>query len=695
MARRTAMRPWRSTFGLVLVLGAAACKPDGHPPTLEGISDQLAAVGAELVIDLHASDPDGDELAYGYAVELEHSGATISKRPDGTGVFRWTPSADHVGLWHFDFIVSDGHLRDTVTVTIDVRTTLGQGAVPVFREPLGSGTTLDLDHADCLELPIVVEDQDDTEVAIGIAEPVLAGAEIIQDEGLRATFRWCPTPEQLGDDRHPVVLLADDGEHEPTRKDYLIVLRRGNKPDCPGAAPVIEHTPADVATVLDVEIVAHVSDDVGLEQAPLLYVSSTQPATPIDFGAFDVLEMTPQGGDLVDGTWVARVANPVAAAPQGSSAQLWYIVSAADNDDATGDCDHVTDAPAEGAFAITVTNDGGAGGLGTCEPCSADVQCGGPDDLCVPIGPEHAGHCATDCDVDRDCDADFACEPVESVDGAVAKQCVPVADMCEPDTPACEDDDREDNDSRVQAQGEAALPAGDYPGLVACEDDDDWYRVVVDADTTIGALVDGGAATNLNLGLYDAGGAVIDQAAGAGSFEAVEACVPAGTYYVRVWSLGAGDNDYDLLLETAAGACAPSCEDDDLEPDDALGQATYAEVFPDGYLTIDRMLCSDDDDWYEISVFSGETIVVDLAFTQNAADEDLDLHLHDDAGVDLTPCTEQMPAECTVAQGQSADSDEHLEFSDVDAGCAPCTYYVRVHGWDGSQNAYDLEIVVQ
>jgi hypothetical protein len=104
---------------------------------------------------------------------------------------------------------------------------------------------------------------------------------------------------------------------------------------------------------------------------------------------------------------------------------------------------------------------------------------------------------------------------------------------------------------------------------------------------------------------------------------------------------------------------------------------------------------SDDDDWYEIALFTGEAVVVDLTFTDTMAGEDLDLHFHDDAGVDLTPCTEDMPGTCTAANGQSSSSNEHYEFDGVDAGCTPCTYYVRVHGFDGSQNDYDLSIALQ
>ena len=138
-----------------------------------------------------------------------------------------------------------------------------------------------------------------------------------------------------------------------------------------------------------------------------------------------------------------------------------------------------------------------------------------------------------------------------------------------------------------------------------------------------------------------------------------------------------------------------ACMDDDLEPDDTFAQATYAEVYPDPYVNMDRMICGGDDDWYEIALYTGETIAVDLDFTQSSPDEDLDLHFHDDGGVDLTPCDEDSPGTCTDAQGQGTNSDEHYEFTVDEAGCSPCTYYVRVHGWDGAENSYGLTLTLQ
>lgn len=679
-----------------------ACKGDGAAPTLEPVDDQLAVVGQELVVNLRATDPDGDPLEFDFSAPIEgiDAEAKITRRPDGTAVFRWTPLAEDLGTWFFDFTVSDDDGQDTVTVVIDVRATGGAGSAPLFREPLGSGTTLDLERAACLDVPVVIEDQDSTEVSIGQGAPMIEGADVVQETGLSGTWTWCPSKAQIEEDRYPLVLTADDGDNPTVIKNYLVVLRQAPKSDCPGGAPEIIHSPRDWESVLDVEIVADVSDDVGLKRAPLLYYTLTEPKAPIDFSAFDVGEMELVEGDMQAGRWRATIANPVAAEAEGASAPLWYIISAADNDDAEGDCDHLTDAPMDGAYAVSVTNVGGGQGAGLCEPCSADAQCGRAADLCAVVGNEGESFCLGECETSEECGDGFGCVEVTSVDGAGARQCMPQSGSCsdDPPPPVCEDDASEDNDTLAQAMAKPALGTGNH-ALVSCPDgpgdDEDWFRLVLAADTTITLSLDGGGATDLDLQLLGAGGSQLAASAGPGSDEEIVTCLGAGTYYARVHTSGSAENAYMLTYATSAGSCGPSCQDDDHEQDDTFAAATYAEVFPDGYSATSRQICADDDDYYRVELFTNETVVVDLTFTQSSGSEDLDLHFFSPDEVDLTPCTEAMPAACTAAQGQSATSNEHFEHTVTQAGCSPCSFWVMVHGWDGSENDYDIDIALQ
>jgi hypothetical protein len=217
---------------LAIALGtmAAAACGNGEPPDISGLSDQVAVVGQQFTLELQGTDPDGDDLEYGVSSDLElESRATISKTPTGNGVFRWTPLATDVGLHGFDFKVTDGSNDTTVTIQIDVRAT--SAGVPVFREPLSSGRVVNLASEPCVNVPIVVEDQDTAQVTLEHEEPKIAGATLTQNDGLTGGWRWCPTPAQVADsDRYTLVLSADDGENPKVLKPYVIVLGGGAGP---------------------------------------------------------------------------------------------------------------------------------------------------------------------------------------------------------------------------------------------------------------------------------------------------------------------------------------------------------------------------------------------------------------------------------------------------------------------------------
>jgi len=680
------------------------CGGGGDAPTLAPMGDQVVAVGSELVLVLEGTDPDSKSLDYSFSADVPdiQGRATVARRPDGAGVFRWRPMASDVGPWFFDFSVSDGSNKDTQTIQIDVRSAVGVNSAPVFREPLGTGSTLDLELNDCIDIGIVIEDQDSTSVNITQDLPVIEGATLTSTSGLTADWRWCPTERQIeADDRYTLVLGADDSANPKTVKHYLVVLRKEPKVDCPGEAPVVNHTAQDVSTLVGLTIDAVITDDQGLKAAPLMYYSATNPGATPDLGAMTQVSMELITGDMQSGTWAADVPNPVAGQPMGTQAQLYYVIVASDNDDAEGNCDHVTTSPEPGSYMMTVTNPGGSGGAGVCSPCTADVQCGGSGDLCVRVGVANDPFCLKACTGPSDCDAGYTCSAsaVESIDGAMATQCVPDTNSCDPGT-VCNDDAMEDNDSREEAMGNGVLSPGTH-NLTSCPlgeftDDEDWFQIDVSSDAEVVLDLSGGSQSDLDLALYDATGSFIKSSSSLTSIESITECLTPGIYYVRVYAFSAEENDYSLTYQQNSMSCGPTCSDDGEEDDDTLAQARvlgFSDVSPDPHVSTTNAICTEDDDWYQIMMVDGDTLTIDLTFTH--ADGDLDLHFHDSAGVDLTPCTEAAPSTCTSAQGQSASDNEHYEFTLSDANCTisvQCAHYVRVHGWSGAENLYDISI---
>ena len=159
------------------LLALTACG-GGSAPEIHGLSDQVATVGQELVVELDGTDADGDRITYGVHADISLQGtAMMTTAPSGMGVFRWTPLAEDIGTHAFDFTASDG--SNTTTVTITDRRPLGRRrASPMFRQPLGTGTSSTSRRRRALTLDIVVEDQDSASVTIAQEAPMIDGAQL-------------------------------------------------------------------------------------------------------------------------------------------------------------------------------------------------------------------------------------------------------------------------------------------------------------------------------------------------------------------------------------------------------------------------------------------------------------------------------------------------------------------------------------
>lgn len=695
---RRSTRSLTTTVVTCLATVVATGCDDGAAPQIS-LADAVAQVGVELKLDLNGTDPDGDRLAYSFrAASLPDIGsaAMVTVSPSGAGVFRWTPLGQDVGEHLFDFTVSDPNDNaTTVTIAIDVKSAVGSATAPIFRQPLGTGTTVDMAATECVDVDIVIEDQDSPGVTITQEEPLIEGAEL-QDsgDGLTATWHWCPTRDQATQSRYTVVLSADDGDNPKTIKNFLVVLRgEGGGTNCPGAAPVIAHTAGDQTTRLDLNIAASITDDKGLKDLPLLYYSTTQPANPPNLATMTQVSMA-----LGTGTnYTGRIPNPVAMATMGTSETVYYVIVADDDDDETGNCDHSTRST---TYQMKVTAGGGAT-AGVCEPCTADTQCG-TGNLCVYVGNMGDSYCLESCT--GGCDAGYGCSTglVYSVDGAQERQCVPQSGSCTAPTGVCMDDTYEENDTRTVAGTNPALTSNALISAVSCPSttssfasDDDFYKIVLAEPTRIKLELAGDGFSDLDVHLQKSDGTLVTASTSLDYNEEINTCVAAGTYYARINAYGHKRSEYLFATTETPEACS-NCVDDAREMDDTFSQAKVG-TYPTTTVTGSK-ICPNDDDWVKIPVLEGDQVTIDLTFNQTSFTEDLDLHMYRNtpqALTDLWPCSFEDPTGCTAAHGQGYVSNEHATFTVPACPSTSCDYFVVVRGWNGASNTYGLTINIQ
>jgi hypothetical protein len=493
-------------------------------------------------------------------------------------------------------------------------------------------------------------------------------------------------------------MYADDHQNPKTQKPYLIVLRKPPRMGCPGEAPGVTHTaPAAQTTRAPITLTARVNDDLGLKGAPLLYYTTTPPADPPDFGAMMQVEMTRTEGDALSGSYEAQVPNPVAGAMGGERAMVYYIIVAKDNDDAMADCDHTTQAPGSGAYSVEVIA-GGSATVGFCMACTGDIECGDTN-LCVRVGMSGLSYCLADCQGGQACPMGSACAemPVMGTPG-MRRQCVPTTGSCEPDLPpACMDDSFEPNDTRTGITNAMSmdLAGGRYdlricpaPGAAAANNDD-WFRLDITAETLVNAKLEFPVADDLDLRLYDSGGAVVRRSEGVGPTEQVLQCVKTpGVYYLAAYGyMPPTTSSYTMTLSRTPGAC---CADDPLEPNDNRFQSadTSSALLAGAYTQAGLKVCQGNDDWFGVPMFAGRILDIDLMFTQTSAAGDIDIHVYDkDGTTDLTPCPPV--ASCMTTNGQGATAPEHMTWTAPADG----TYYVVVRGYDANAtNDYAISI---
>jgi hypothetical protein len=247
------------------------------------------------------------------------------------------------------------------------------------------------------------------------------------------------------------------------------------------------------------------------------------------------------------------------------------------------------------------------------------------------------------------------------------------------------DDAFEENDTRASAASVAAGTHGD----LQCNDED-WFAVAVGPGASLTVRIDfQHSSGDLDMKLQGPGGNQIASSVSTSNHETVRgADVAAGTYYVRVYGYRGARAPYSLTVTVqGGGSAAPpasggsgavadsgasagsgtSSGDDRFEENDsraaaaAIGRGVHA-----------GLKCLDDD-WFAITLAQGERLVVSVSFQHAAGD--IDIRLNRPSGARLSSST-------------SVSNRERIEITAQEAG----TYTLRVYGYSGATNDYELRI---
>jgi hypothetical protein len=348
----------------ILLLALVGCAP-GDGAGLQPIAPQTAVVGVELAVTLRA---DASHARFAFASDLDMHDRTLvptlTPYANGEALFRWTPLASDFGAHAFRFTASADGAASSQTVAIDVVA----GADPIsFRSPVGDGTTLDLGRAPCVEVPLLVDDTSATAVTLGSDGALPAGATITSDGALAGELRFCP-PQSLAAAQtiFPFTLVATDDGGARAEKRYTIVLGTvavappvapPTPPSCDPSAPAITTTPhGNITTVGNPHVTAEVSAAHAVAGATV-YWSTDAPAdaTMPDLSVMNAVALQLLSGTTQDGQWGGTIPSPVIDDAPGTSATIYYVIVATDDDDSIAGCPaHTTDSPLSGVYSFVI-----------------------------------------------------------------------------------------------------------------------------------------------------------------------------------------------------------------------------------------------------------------------------------------------------------------------------------------------------
>ncbi len=193
-----------------IVVTEIVIPPENHPPVLDPIGNKEMDEGQQLSFVVTASDPDGDQLM----ISASHIpfGAQFNEQ---SGLFEWTPSYEQAGEYQITFIVSDGQLRDSEAITINVRDV---NLAPIL-EPIGDKR---VEIRTELSFQVMGLDPDNDSLSYSV-NGLPQGAKFKNQ-----LFRWKPSKEQVG--QYQLEFFVSDGQLRDSEMIQINVYETNTDP---------------------------------------------------------------------------------------------------------------------------------------------------------------------------------------------------------------------------------------------------------------------------------------------------------------------------------------------------------------------------------------------------------------------------------------------------------------------------------
>jgi len=233
----------------------------------------------------------------------------------------------------------------------------------------------------------------------------------------------------------------------------------------------------------------------------------------------------------------------------------------------------------------------------------------------------------------------------------------------DPEFPSqCLDDPYEENDSLASVHDLEGT--GSWFMLRLCGNDEDYFGFTVLApEVEVTVLAQGNGEHLATQALDSSGNAISPEETGSFS-----ASFPGGVLVLRFRSVSGEPVTYSVTVSARDDECVT----DALEPNDSSSKAS--QVGKGGASFQELTLCAGDVDWYRLEV-PGSTLL-GVVLEHSAQQGDLDLHVLAADGLTV------------VASAETSSDNEKVQINVVSAG----TYFLRVTGFQGSTNSYNLSV---